>query len=86
MLEEARCPLLTARAGLGLLDAKRVRSAAALCCDLVLLRRLHGELGVALGGEVVAAAPEGGCEAVVEWLVAAGCEIGGACGEREVKQ
>ncbi len=48
-------------------------AAAAEHGDLVLLRRLHGELGVGFGRWTLAAAAEGGCEAVLEWLVGVGC-------------
>ncbi len=44
--------------------------------DLPLLRYLHEELGLGLGPGTMDAAVTGGCEAMLEWLVGAGCEPG----------
>ncbi len=44
--------------------------------DLEVLQLLHEQEGVRLGREVWAAAAEGGCEAVLEWLAAVGCRVG----------
>ncbi len=55
--------------------------AAAGCGHLPLLRYLHGELGLDFGPGTLAAAADVGCEAVLEWLVAAGCVAGE--GERQ---
>ncbi len=43
---------------------------------LALARYLHEELGVAFAPGTLAAAAEGGCEPVLEWLVGAGCVLG----------
>ncbi len=48
--------------------------AAAFRGDLPLVRYLREELGVRLGAYALERAAAGGCEAVVEWLVGAGCE------------
>ncbi len=82
VLEEAGCPPLEARSG----EAREALDVAARRGDLVLLRRLHGELGVGLAGGTLAAAAEGGCEAVVEWLVGQGCAPGEEEGRRPVRQ
>ncbi len=51
--------------------------------DLPLLRYLHEECGVGFGPGTLAAAAEGGCEAVLEWLVGAGCAVEGGQGESD---
>ncbi len=56
---------------------ERSMTAAALHGYLPVLRYLHEELGVGFGYGTLAAAAEGGCEAVLEWLVGAGCVVGG---------
>ncbi len=80
-LEEAGCPPLRValESGLGMgEELEHVLDSAAMHGDLWLLRRLHGELGMGLGRRTLAAAAEGGCEAVLEWLVGAGCELVGS--------
>ncbi len=64
-LEDAGCPPLE-EGGYHVTDAL---DAAAARGDLWLLRRLHEELGLGLRPWTVAEAAEGGCEAVLEWLV-----------------
>ncbi len=49
--------------------------------DLPLLRYLHEELGWEFGRGTLAAAARGGCAAVLEWLVGAGCVAGESQGE-----
>ncbi len=49
---------------------------AAVTGCLPLLRYLHEELGVGFGAGTLAAAAWGGCKAVLEWLVGAGCRAG----------
>ncbi len=44
--------------------------------DLPLLRYLHEEVGVAFEPDIVGAAAQGGCQAMLEWLVGAGCGLG----------
>ncbi len=44
--------------------------------NLPLLRYLHDECGVGFGPETLAKAAEGASEAVLEWLVGAGCGLG----------
>ncbi len=44
--------------------------------DLPLLRYLHEEVGLGFGPRTMAAAARVGCEAVLEWLVEAGCGPG----------
>ncbi len=67
-LEEAGCPLL----GMARSEVGEALYVAAMYGDLVLLRRLHEELGVGLGRRALGPAAKGGCEAVLEWLVGAG--------------
>ncbi len=67
MLLEAGCPT----GG----DREAVQ-AAARKGDLSVLRYLHEERGMEVGPWALASAAEGGCEAVLEWLVAAGCGQG----------
>ncbi len=44
--------------------------------DLPLLRYLHEELGLGFGPGMMEAAAKGGCEALLEWLMGAGCKLG----------
>lgn len=67
LLAEAGCPMGGGTAAL---------KAAAGRGDLPLVRFLHEEHGVALGPWVLASAAEGGCEALLAWLVGAGCREG----------
>ncbi len=50
---------------------------------LPMLRCLHEECGLGFGPETLEAAAEGGCEAVLEWLVGAGCVAGEDQGESD---
>ncbi len=85
-LEEAGCPPLRVALEAGSDEVQQALDMAAMHGDLWLLRRLHGELGMGLGRRTLAAAAKGGCEAVLVWLVGAGCELGGARNERDVKK
>ncbi len=49
---------------------------AAITGRLPLLRYLHEELGAGFGPGTLTAAAMGGCEAVLEWLMGAGCRAG----------
>ncbi len=51
-------------------------NSAAIIGDLPVLRYLHEDSGVGFGPGTLAAAAEGGCEAMVEWLFGAGCRPG----------
>ncbi len=53
-------------------DARSLVDTAAARGDLWLLRRLHGELEVGLTSWTLAEAAGGGCEEVLEWVVATG--------------
>ncbi len=62
-------------------DSKSViADGAAASGRLPLLRYLHEELGIGFGQRALVAAARGGCEAVLEWLVGAGCRTGGGLG------
>ncbi len=49
--------------------------------DLPMLRYLHEELGMGFGPGTLGLAAWGGCEAMLEWLVGAGCVAGEGQGE-----
>ncbi len=57
--------------GTGTLDT------AAFKGDLPLVRYLHEEEGIPFSASTLARAADGGCEALLEWLVAAGCPVPG---------
>ncbi len=76
-LVEAGCPL---GAGMEAGGVQGLGSAALDAAvrrgDLPLARYLHEECGVGFGTETMVQAAAGGCEAVLEWLVEAGCGLG----------
>ncbi len=45
--------------------------------DLELVRYLHEEEGISFSAQTLACAAEGGCEALLEWLVVEGCPVPG---------
>ncbi len=72
LLVDAGCPFNSKS---GAADSIAADEAAARG-RLPLLRYLHEELGVGFGPGTLTAAARGGCEAVLEWLVGAGCRAG----------